>query len=112
MQFIAFIASLITLQPFSNDAHMLQITGVYDFCSLAFPMAYIPILITTLTSDASANVFAPVLPICGDTALGETKTPVSPGRRLLAVLVDIHQMAKPGILVGFPRHLHIATNLP
>lgn len=101
MQFIVIIASLIAFQPFFNDAHMLLITGVYDFCSLTFPMAYIPTLITTLTSDASPNVFAPVLPICGDIALGETKPPVSPGRRLLAVLVDVHQMAKPVFLWSF-----------
>lgn len=83
---------------FFNDAHMLQITGFYDFCSLTFPMAYIPTLITALTSDALPDVFAPVLPICGDVALGETKTPVSPGRKLLAVLVHDHQMAKPVVL--------------
>lgn len=94
MQFIVIIASLITFEPFFNDAHMLQITGFYDFCSLTFPMAYIPTLITTLTSGASPNVFAPVLPICGDIALGDTKPPVSPDQKLLAVLVDDHQMAK------------------
>lgn len=77
---------------------MLQITEFYGFCSLTFPMAYIPTLITTLTSNASPNVFAPVLPICGDLALGERKTPASAGRRLLVVLVDVHQMAKPVFL--------------
>lgn len=99
MQFIVIIASLITFQPFFfNDAHMLQITRFYDFCSLTFPMAYIPTLMTTLTSDASPNVFAPVLPICDDITLGETNTPGSPGGRLLAVLGDAQQMAKPVFL--------------
>lgn len=80
---------------------MLQITGFYDFCSLTFPMAYIPTLIATLTSDAPPNVFAAVVPIRGDAALRETKRLVLPGRRLLAVLVDVHQMAKPAFLWSF-----------
>lgn len=77
---------------------MLMVTGFYDFCSPTFPMAYIPTLITRLTSDASPNVFAPIR---GDAALGEAKTPDCPGRRLLAILEDLHQMANPVFLWSF-----------
>lgn len=60
---------------------MLPVTVFYYFCSLTFPMAYIPTLITSFTmnsSDALPNVFTPMLHICTDTPLGEILTPVSP----------------------------------
>lgn len=85
---------------------MLQITGFYDFCSLTFPMAYIPTLITTLTSDASPNVFAPVLPICGDIALGETKTRLSRSKATCCSC-GCPPDGKAGIFVEFPGHVQI-----
>lgn len=92
---------------FFNDAHMLQITGFYDFCSLTFPMAYIPTLVTALTSDALPNVFAPVLPISGDVALGETKNTCLSRSKATCCSYAWPPDGKASIFVEFPGHLHI-----